>query len=137
MKATSMMEVSQSGPQDQQTIQIRGERYRERVRALNDAFRHDPIGNIGVSNRMLITKGVSALGPNEMEHVIKKVTAFDDFSEDNDPWSEHDFGAFDHDGERIFWKIDYYNRDGTGASRNPADPSVTCRVLTVMLASEY
>jgi hypothetical protein len=28
---------------------------------------------------------------------------FDAFTEDDDPWGEHDFGAFDHEGERIFW----------------------------------
>jgi hypothetical protein len=31
--------------------------------------------------------------------------------EDNDPHGEHDFGAFEHEGQRIFWKIDYYAPD--------------------------
>ena len=30
---------------------------------------------------------------------------------DNDPYAEHDFGSFEHDGQTIFWKIDLYDRD--------------------------
>ena len=63
--------------------------------------------------------------------------AFDDFSEDNDPWGEHDFGSFDHNGNTIFWKIDCYDREMKHGSPNPADAAVTQRVLTVLLAEEY
>jgi hypothetical protein len=56
---------------------------------------------------------------------------------DNDPFEEHDFGSFEHDGERIFWKIDYYDRSLTKGSGAPSDPAQTRRVLTIMLASEY
>jgi hypothetical protein len=66
-----------------------------------------------------------------------KVESFDSFTEDNDPHGEHDFGAFEHEGQRIFWKIDYYARDREHGSENPADPKQTVRVLTIMLASEY
>jgi Protein of unknown function (DUF3768) len=27
------------------------------------------------------------------------------------PGGEHDFGAFEVDGQRVFFKFDYYNRD--------------------------
>jgi hypothetical protein len=37
----------------------------------------------------------------------------------------------------IFFKIDYYDRTLTAHSPDPADPAVTRRVITVMLASEY
>ncbi len=62
---------------------------------------------------------------------------FDSFTEDNDPHGEHDFGAFEHAGQRIFWKIDYYAPDMEHGSENPADPQQTVRVLTIMLAREY
>ena len=69
--------------------------------------------------------------------ILGKVASFDDFSEDNDPHGEHDFGAFDHAGSRIFWKIDYYDPSMESGSEDPSDPAKTTRVLTLMLASEY
>jgi hypothetical protein len=67
---------------------------------------------------------------------------FDEFTPDNDPHHEHDFGGFEYEGRRIFWKIDYYDRAslGTGSdmgSEDPSDPAKTLRVLTIMLAEEY
>ncbi len=49
----------------------------------------------------------------------------------------HDFGAVEIDGEKLFWKIDYYNRDMTAGSEDPANEKETRRVLTIMLAIEY
>ena len=37
----------------------------------------------------------------------------------------------------MFFKIDYFDRSGRFASPDPADTSITTRVLTVMLAGEY
>ncbi len=62
---------------------------------------------------------------------------FDAFTPDNDPHGERDFGSFEHEGERIFWKIDYYDRSLQFGSEDPSDPRQTRRVLTIMLASEY
>ena len=62
---------------------------------------------------------------------------FDDFTEDNDPHGEHDFGSFEQNGQTIFWKIDYYDLLVDNGSRDPSDPALTRRVLTVMFAEEY
>ena len=69
--------------------------------------------------------------------LVVAVRDFKDFTPDNDPHGEHDFGAVEHDGVRYFWKIDAYDRSLTFASQDPADPSVTTRVLTIMRADEY
>ena len=63
--------------------------------------------------------------------------AFDDFNADNDPHGELDFGSFELEGEKVFWKIDYYDLAGEFGSEDPTDPKKTLRVLTVMLAEEY
>jgi hypothetical protein len=83
------------------------------------------------------TQGISALPQRDQSAIREKVELFDSFTEDNDPHGEHDFGAFEHAGGKIFWKIDYYAPDMERGSENPADPKQTVRVLTIMLASEY
>ena len=69
--------------------------------------------------------------------IDQAIAAFDAFTADNDPYGEHDFGAFEVGNDRLFWKIDYYDLSLTGHSPDAADPSVTTRVLTIMLAEEY
>ena len=101
-----------------------------RIRELNDRFRQS--GNGG---RIMLTRGL--VGRPDQPVILNRVRTFSEFDKDNDPHSEHDFGAFDHEGEKIFWKIDYYDRSLRAGSPNPAGPSVTTRVLTVMLADEY
>ena len=90
-----------------------------------------------VGGSIVITAGVHALGLIRLTQLVEQVTTFDQFTADNDPYGEHDFGAFEHGGERFFWKIDYFDKNLTVGSPNPADPDITCRVLTLMLASEY
>lgn len=92
---------------------------------------------MGVSGRLVQTCGIEVLPLADQSAIRGKVEAFSDFSPDNDPHGEHDFGAFEHHGERIFWKINYYNRTLTQGSEDPSDPTQTVRVLTIMLASEY
>ena len=62
-----------------------------------------------------------------------------EFSPENDPHGERDFGVIFHGDHKLFWKIDVYEHDGSfswGAER-PWDPESSCRVLTIMLASDY
>lgn len=101
------------------------------IAALNDACRAEPGAG------WVLTPGVQALSPPGLAQAVAAVTDFSAFSEDNNPYGERDFGAFEVGGERFFWKIDYYDLDLCLASPDPADPAVTRRVLTLMLAEEY
>ncbi len=69
--------------------------------------------------------------------IVKTIAVFDDFCHANDPYEEHDFGAFEVDGHTVMFKIDYFDHDLSMHSPDPADPSVTQRVITIMLAEEY
>ena len=65
------------------------------------------------------------------------VRNYNDFSNDNDPYGEHDFGDFIHESIKYFWKIDYYNLNYSGLSEDISNPELTNRVLTIFLAEEY
>ena len=104
---------------------------RDAIASLNDAFRASFIGG-GV----FLTKGVAALDLANQARLMTAVKTAQPEVE-NDPWGERNFGALDHQGDRYFWKIDYYALDNETLSPDPADPSVTRRVLTVMRADEY
>jgi uncharacterized protein DUF3768 len=86
---------------------------------------------------IVITCGIQALPAADRAAIVERVFAYDDFSEANDRRGEHDFGALEHKGVMIFWKIDCYDRHMRGGSPDAADPAVTRRVLTISLAEEY
>ena len=103
-----------------------------RIRELNDMFRTCFIGA-----RVLITEGVTALGQDFTSGCVEAVQRFEDFTADNDPYGEHDFGCVTVQGRKVFWKIDYYDCLLAMRSDDPADASLTTRVLTIMLAEDY
>lgn len=103
-----------------------------RIRELNDAFRTTLAGG-----KTYFTQGVSERGVAFSAAALAAVRSFSDFSTDNDPYGEHDFGSFTIADEKLFWKIDYYDRSTDYGSNDPADPAQTTRVLTIMLAEEY
>jgi hypothetical protein len=72
-----------------------------------------------------------------VQRIVKTIAVFDDFCHANDPHEEHDFGTFDVDGHTIMFKIDYYDQTMSRHSPDPAAPSITQRVVTIMLAEEY
>ena len=77
-------------------------------------------------NLLCLTRGFTATFPDEVPVILKLVKEFSAFTEANDPWHEHDFGAFEYKGEKIFWKIDDYGgQEGYEL------------VMTVMLAEDY
>jgi Protein of unknown function (DUF3768) len=104
----------------------------DRIRMLNDELRRQLTGG-----RAVMTPGIAALGSEAVHRLIQTIAVFDDFCTANDPHSEHDFGAFEFDGTPVMFKIDYYDKDLSLHSPDPADPAVTERVITLMLAEEY
>lgn len=103
-----------------------------RIRALNDQLRMT-----GTGGRIVMTGGVAALDPLTQATLFAALRAFDAFTPDNDPCGEHDCASFEVDGQRLIFKIDYYDLEMDGLSPDPADASVTRRVMTVMLTEEY
>jgi hypothetical protein len=87
--------------------------------------------------RVVITQGINQLEPQAIADITAAVQQFSDFTRDNDPYEEHDFGKVDVRGHVVFWKFNYYDLDLLMHSPDAADPAVTARVLTIMLAEEY
>jgi len=86
---------------------------------------------------LALTPGVAALGPEAVATIVADVRMHALFSQEDDPHGEHDMGTVNHAGQRLFWKIDYYDVNLEFGSPDPTDPTVTKRIMTIMLASEY
>ena len=86
---------------------------------------------------LVLTQGIRSNTPEDLEAIITKVRNFDTFDANNDPYNEHDFGAFDYKGRRIFWKIDYYDQEFLYLSPDVSNPRLTNKVITIMYAEEY
>jgi hypothetical protein len=114
----------------------RGSERTAKVRELNDAFRRK-LPRTAKGYRLNVTAGVAALGDTQVAQLLVSVKSFANFSPENDPYGEHDFGAIEQDGVRYFFKIDSYDQWMQFGSPDPADPAVTTRVLTIMRADEY
>ena len=100
------------------------------IRTQNDFFRATGKGGV-----MFMTPAIDERPDKAL--ILKRALTFFDFTPENDPHKEHDFGSFDLAGRRFIWKIDYYDKSMTYGSEDPADSEQTTRVLTIMLAEEY
>lgn len=105
----------------------------DQIRRLNDCFRRC----MAFGGTVVLTTGVACLDSKRKVELLELVRTFNDFTPDNDPHGEHDFGVIDLGAVRYFWKIDYYDLSGTVHSSDPANLAVTHRVLTIMRADEY
>jgi hypothetical protein len=105
---------------------------RQSIQILNDRLR-----TYGAGGRVVMTAGISALDDGTRKQVVSAIRAFDAFTEDNDPQGEHDCAMLEVDDLTVMFKIDYYDLTLSAHSSDPADPALTKRVLTVMLAEEY
>lgn len=99
-----------------------------KIAALNDAARSNAFN-------YMATRGVMSLDEVVISDIFVAVQQFSDFTEDNDPYGEHDFGSFTVAGNKIFWKIDYYDQQ-LKYGVDPLDPDCR-RAVTIMLAEEY
>jgi hypothetical protein len=102
------------------------------IRHFNDELRRNLI-----CGGAFMTVGVAALGPEIAERICEAIMLYDDFCLDTDPYGERDFGSIKVEGRTIFFKVDYYSNDMRHGSPDPSDPTVTKRILTIMLAEEY
>lgn len=127
-------------------VAVEGRERIKRIACLNDRARQA----MGLACVAVATEGFRALPLSDQSRVRELVETFDAFTSDNDPYGERDFGAIYQgcDGrwttarpaksvETVFWKIDAYDCELKFGSEDPANPAVTRRVLTIMLASEY
>ena len=88
-------------------------------------------------NQVFISHAVNSLPYLERARLLDKVQNFNNFNKSNDPYFEHDCAFIEHRGINYLFKIDYFNRDMDAGSENPADETITTRVLTIMRADEY
>lgn len=102
------------------------------IATLNDKFRRSFI-----NGEVLLSAGIAAMSSEDKANIVSLVQNFDNFTPDNDPYGEHDFGSFDYKGEKILWKIDYYDQNNKYMSEDPSNPDITNRVLTIMTVYEY
>ena len=70
------------------------------IRILNDNFRSTYVGG-----KVVVTQGVDALPIDTKARVLLAVQSFSNFTADNDPHGEHDFGSFEIEGETYFFKV--------------------------------
>jgi Protein of unknown function (DUF3768) len=108
-----------------------------KARAAIIAELNDELRTTGQGGRVEITTGVAGLGTDFIAEATRAVTDCNDFTADNDPDGEHNFGSVAVAGQTVCWQIDYYDASGAWASEDPANPDKTLRVLTIMLIDEY
>ncbi len=107
----------------------------------NDRFRKTWGADFTVPGQIVVTRGVASLSAGAQVQIMRAVQTFDTFTEDNDPYGDHTFGAFEitavGEAVKLFWKIDLYDTEYTFGSAVPEDTAATRRVLTVMQRHEY
>ena len=99
-----------------------------KIARFNDAMREN-------AHNYVATRGILALDQEVVSDIFIAVQNFKEYDEDNDPYGEHDFGLVQVAGNKVFWKIDYYD-ESLGYWCDPLSPDCH-RVLTIMLAEEY
>ncbi|WP_449470216.1 DUF3768 domain-containing protein [Sphingobium chungangianum] len=109
------------------------------IRQLNDRCRQgrDPSARILITANCLATFAPGEGIESELVAQARLMAAVNSFTFAEDDRSERDFGEVLVDGRRVWFKIDYYDPALEFGSENPADASITRRVLTIMLPEDY
>ena len=102
------------------------------IAQLNDNFR-----KTGCGGKIVITSGIADLTAICQSEILWLIQSFNNFTKENDPYGEHDFGIVKIFEKSVYWKIDYYDKNYEYGSEDPTDSDQTKRVLTIMLAEEY
>ena len=102
----------------------------------NDEFRKSVINSPrSTTGKCVLTQGIAAQDPVTLAHILHAVKIFSDFTPQNNPYCENDFGKVTLTGVDIFFKIDYYSDESMQYGTD--DPLTSYQVMTIMLASEY
>lgn len=104
----------------------------DKIRQLNDILRTTFTGG-----KILTTIGIRNKPVEDVSRILYKVQHFSDFNKNNNVYAERDYGSFAFKDDVIIWKIDYYDKNYEFLSENPADPTITNRVLTIMTSEEF
>src|SRR5208337_4956054 len=99
-----MTDVSQTDVEETGDGAAQGMAPAERIRDLNDELR-----TTGIGGETFLTRGLLSKGSDFIAKACAAVKAFNAFTDDNDPWQEHDCATLDVDGEMVIFKIDYYD----------------------------
>ena len=102
------------------------------VAEANDRFRQTFVGGF-----VTITPRVETLESEIKARLLRAVREFNEFTPDNDPHGEHDFGSIELGRTRWLWKIDLYDANYQYRTPDPRDLDITRRVLTVMHATDW
>ena len=116
-------DIEESSELDEQSVKIRD---------LNDNLRRSFSGG-----KIMLTAGIDNLPQDIQASIFKAIQKFDDFSEDCDPYGTHEFGSVEVDSTKVWFKIDTYDLNLEYHSPDAADPTVTKRVMTILLPEEY
>lgn len=105
-------------------------RFGLRAEETNDLF--------SIPGHFVLTPGIAGLPAQDLRLLCEQICTFDDFTPGNDPYGEHDFGMLRFNGDKVYWKFDYFSgADCNFGTEHPDDPKRSYRVMTVMLAEEY
>ncbi|MDE2442074.1 MAG: DUF3768 domain-containing protein [Betaproteobacteria bacterium] len=106
-------------------------------RAATIAHLNDQLRKTGEGGTIMITQNLRRVTGFDAQVLARALATYEGFDADNDPHGEHDFGDLMLWGYDLLFKVDYFDKASEFGSDDPANPDLTHRVLTVMLAFDW